>query len=89
MKATVFDLIGPNRIPTVKLKIPGKAFLKSESRTSKVKNYNFNVTEILDSDFKNAFPGIFDFTVEILTPEDLIQMIWSDQIKNRCLHLNS
>ena len=25
---------GDSRIPTVKLKIPGKAFLKSESRTS-------------------------------------------------------
>ena len=25
---------GPNRIPTVKLKIPGKPFLKSESRNS-------------------------------------------------------
>ena len=29
---------------------------------AKVKNYNLNVTEILDSDFKNAFPGIFNFT---------------------------
>ena len=98
------------RIPTVKLKIPGKAFSKSESRTSvtfklqfvtlaiyqwqllglskyatmkkcekykkefcqwqiaKVKNYNLNVTEILDSDFKNPFPGIFNFTVGILFP---------------------
>ena len=82
-----------SRIPTVKLKIPGKAFLKSESRTSvtlfifshffmaayllspnrchwqiaKVKNYNLNVTEVRDSDFKNAFPRIFDFTVGILT----------------------
>ena len=26
-----------------------------------------NVTEIRDSDFKNAFPVIFNFTVEILT----------------------
>ena len=25
-----------------------------------------NVTEFLDSDFKNAYPGIFDFTVGIL-----------------------
>ena len=89
-------------IPTVKLKIPGKAFLKSESRTSvtfncymqklffifftffhgsvlaksqqlllwqiaKVKNYNLNVTEVRDLDFKNAFPVIFNFTVGILT----------------------
>ena len=44
------------RIPTVKLKFPGKAFLKSES----------DVTEVPDSDFKNAFPGIFNFTVGIL-----------------------
>ena len=73
----------------MKLKIPEKAFLKSESRTSvtfklyfshffrgsvlalvptaaKVKNYKLNVTEVLDSDFKNAFPGIFNFTVGIL-----------------------
>ena len=28
---------------------------------------NLNVTEVLVSDFKNAFPGIFDFTVGILT----------------------
>ena len=27
-----------------------------------------NVTEIRDSDFKNAFPGIFNFTVGILVP---------------------
>ena len=26
-----------------------------------------NVTEVRDSDFKNAFPGIFNFTVGILT----------------------
>ena len=32
----------------------------------KYKNYNLNVTEVLDSDFKNAFPGIFNFTVGIL-----------------------
>ena len=29
----------------------------------KVKKYNLNVTEVRDSDFKNAFPGIFNFTV--------------------------
>ena len=33
---------------------------------AKVKNYNLNVTEVRDSDFKNAFPGIFNFTVGIL-----------------------
>ena len=32
----------------------------------KVKNYNLNVTEIRDSDFKNDFSGIFNFTVGIL-----------------------
>ena len=79
-------------ITTVKLKIPGKAFLKSDSRTSvtfkasyilgksatmkklwkntgrqlQVKNYNLNVTEVRESDLKNAFPGIFNFTVGIL-----------------------
>ena len=92
-----------SRIPMLKLKIPGKVFLKSESRTSvtfKLKiltlaiykwqrlglsksaaiknfentlyfsqffhNYNLNVTEIRDSDFKNSFLGIFNFTVGIL-----------------------
>ena len=33
---------------------------------AKVKNYNLNVTEVRDSDFKNTFPGIFNFTVGIL-----------------------
>ena len=33
---------------------------------SKVKNYNLNVTDILDSDFKNSFSGIFNCTVGIL-----------------------
>ena len=33
---------------------------------AKVKNYNLNVTEVVVSDLKNAFSGIFDFTVEIL-----------------------
>ena len=96
----------PNRIPTVKLEIPGKAFLKSETRISVTfelqfftlaiyqwqpfglskystmknikkskfteftlalgQNYNLDVTEILVSDFKNAFPGFFNFTVGIL-----------------------
>ena len=46
------------RIPTVKLKIPGQKL--------KVKNYNLNVTEVRDSDFKNAFSRIFNFTVGIL-----------------------
>ena len=62
-----------NRILTAKLKIPGKAFLKTESRISvtfkvtiKVEYSILNVTEVLVSDFKNAFPGIFNFTVGIL-----------------------
>ena len=46
------------------------AYLLSPNRLhkkiAKVKNYNLNVTEIPDSDFKNAFPGIFNFTVGIL-----------------------
>ena len=33
---------------------------------AKVKNYNVNVTAVLDLDFKNAFPEIFNFTVGIL-----------------------
>ena len=45
---------------------------------SKVKNYNLNVTEVRDSDFKNAFPGIFNFTVGIL--------IWWSGSKSRSLN---
>ena len=33
---------------------------------AKVKNYNLNVTEVRHPDFKNIFPGIFNFTVGIL-----------------------
>ena len=29
-------------------------------------NYNLNVREVRDSDFKNPFPGIFNFNVGIL-----------------------
>ena len=35
-------------------------------KSVKVKNYNLNLTEIRDSDFKNAFPGTVNFTVGIL-----------------------
>ena len=46
------------------------AYLPSPDRChwkiAKVKKYNSNVTKIWDSDFKNALPGIFDFTVGIL-----------------------
>ena len=49
----------------VKLKIPGKEFPELLLYSS----YSFfNVTEVRDSDFKNAFPGIFNFTVGILGP---------------------
>ena len=34
-----------------------------------------NVTEVRDSDFKNAFPGIFNFTVRILI-QALVQEIF-------------
>ena len=36
------------------------------SGLAKVKNYNLNVTEVRDSDLKNDFPGILNFTVGIL-----------------------
>ena len=45
------DLLSPNRC---------------HWQIAKVKNYNLNVTEVRDSDFKNAFPEIFNFTVGIL-----------------------
>ena len=41
---------------------------------AKVKNYNLNVTEVRDSDFKNAFPGIFNFTVGILSMSQYIYL---------------
>ena len=34
--------------------------------STKVKNYNLNVTEVLHPTFKKSFPGIFNFTVWIL-----------------------
>ena len=40
---------------------------------AKVKNYHLNVTEVRDSDFKNAFSGIFNFTVGILVSRILIE----------------
>ena len=40
--------------------------VKNIKSVVKVKNYNLNVTEVRDSDFKNAFPGIFNFTIGIL-----------------------
>ena len=43
------------------------AYLLSPNRChwqiAKVKNYKLNVTEVRHSDFKNAFHGIFNFTV--------------------------
>ena len=38
-----------------------------------VKNYNLNVTEVRDSDLKNAFSGIFNFTVGILILTKILQ----------------
>ena len=47
------------------------AYLLSPNRCNweiaKVKNYNRYVTEVLDSTSKKNFPGIFNFTVRILT----------------------
>ena len=47
------------------------AYLLSPNRCNwqiaKVKNYNLYVTEVLDSTFKKSFPGIFNFTVGILS----------------------
>ena len=40
----------------------------------KVKNYNFNVTEVLVSGIKNAFPGIFNSTVGILAKPRLFSL---------------
>ena len=41
-----------------------------------VQNYNLNITEIRDSNFKNAFPGIFNFTVGILLITRSPPWIW-------------
>ena len=51
------------------------------SMIAKVKIYNLNVTEVRDSDFKNAFPGIFNFTVGILGAPYIFQIlkIWTRQ----------
>ena len=49
---------------------------------AKVKNYNLNVTEVRDSDFQNAFPGIFNFTVGILASTFLC---WTEKRRHGCL----
>ena len=61
------------RIPTAKLKIQGKSIFEIRNQNfcyiqviAEVKNNNLNVTEVLVSDFKNAFSRIFNFTVGIL-----------------------
>ena len=42
--------------------------------TKQVKNYNLNVTEVRDLDFKNAFTGIFNFTVGILSVTNILKL---------------
>ena len=42
--------------------------------TVKFKNYNLNVTEVLVSDFKNAFPGLCNFTVGILIRSQIFRI---------------
>ena len=54
------DLLSPNRC---------------HWKIAKVKNYNLNVTKVRDSDFKIAFPGIFNFTVGILLDGENITRI--------------
>ena len=46
-------------------------------RQLRSKNYNMNVTEVRDSDSKNAFPGIYNFTVGILINDKLFIIIFS------------
>ena len=48
----------------MKLKIPEKSMFEIRKICEKYKKV---FSELLDSDFKNAFPGIFNFTVGILT----------------------
>ena len=43
---------------------------------AKVKNYNVNATEVRDSNFKNAFPGILNFTVGILLRAQKCEPLW-------------
>ena len=60
------------RIPTAKLKIPGKAFLKSETRTSVTFKLKFLTLAFYQTQqlpmvgSLRSFPGIFNFTVGIL-----------------------
>ena len=35
--------------------------------------YNLKVTEVRDSDFKDAFPGLFNFTVGILGDDEIFR----------------
>ena len=58
----VADMFSPDRCHW----LIGYQVIDRLSMIAKVKNYNLNVTEVRDSDFKNAFPGIFNLTVGIL-----------------------
>ena len=53
---------------------------------SKVKNYNLNVTKILHPTVKKSFPGIFNFTVWILTTGLCHLIICNLQICNPYWH---
>ena len=57
-----------SRIPTVKLKIPvfHNFFMVVDLLSPNRCHGYLNVTEVRDLDFKNAFLGIFNFTVGIL-----------------------
>ena len=62
IQVIVFDL---SYLPVAAVGIK-RVFHIFSLQIAKVKNYNLNVTEVLNSDFKNVFPGIFNFTIGIL-----------------------
>ena len=53
---------------------------------AKVENFNLNVTEVQDWEFKNAFPGILNFTVGILD-DNSFQIILEAFAKNPLFEL--
>ena len=58
-------------------------------KIAKVKNYNLNITEVRDSNFKNAFTEIFNFTVGILDDEVIPRKAQKVGTINNCKRLGN
>ena len=59
-------VVGTQQVRYYEKNVKNSFYIFHKVKIATVKNYNLNVTEVRDSDFKNAFPGIFNYTVGIL-----------------------